>query len=385
MRIAISSLTYPLRNGVTNSINVTVDGLINAGHEVVIIAPKYNSAPARPEHRSVASSSVGRVLIRLFYGKDERMFGLRAKSEIEAIVEEFKPDLFWLHTVTWAPNQFEKIMLESGRPTLLTYHTLVEQYGRVYGGPIGAERMVERSREVANAVDQVITPSEVIADKLRGYGVTKPITVIPTGIPELSTTFTKAELASRFGFDAARPLLLYVGRISEEKNIAALLKMAQLLHQRSFLFTLLLVGPGDLDETRQKAEELGVGEFVKLTGALSADESRACYAAADLFVFASQSETQGLVIGEAMTAGTPVVALESPIQPEIYPETVAKVVKTPLTLARAVEELIGDTAERERLGSAGQRFVQENFSLATMTKKQLALLKHLVTETQLVH
>ncbi len=388
MRIALGSLTYPLPNGVTNSVNLTVDGLLAAGHEVIIIAPEYDLGRVRPEHVTVPSSTIGKIFMSL-WSKEERMFSLRSAKPLEAVLSDFKPDIYWLHQVTWAPNLFEKVMMASGKPTVLSYHTLVEQYARIWAGTVGAgavgaERFVERSRTLANEVNQVITPSQVIKDKLHGYGVTSPISVIPTGISPAGTPNTKAALASKYNFDASLPLLLFVGRISEEKNIIGLLQMAALLKKKQSPFTLLMIGPGDIEETRKKADELGVGENVMLTDALPADVTRSCYGAADLFVFASQSETQGLVIGEAMMAGLPVVAMNSPIQAEIYPTTVARVVTDPAGMAAAIEELMANPDEREKLSVAGKDFVQTNFSIEMMRNKQLEVLTHLVATHQAV-
>src|SRR5688572_14062493 len=129
MKIAVCSLTYPLPNGVSSSVNESVDGLVGAGHEVVIVSPDYDLGQARPEHRSVSSSVFGKALVR-FFGKKERMFALKATGEIEEIMEEFVPDVYWLHTVTWNENSFEKVMMQSSAKKVLTYHTMLDVYGR---------------------------------------------------------------------------------------------------------------------------------------------------------------------------------------------------------------------------------------------------------------
>lgn len=383
MRIVLGSLTYPLPNGVTNSVNLTVDGLLAAGAQVMIVAPDYGLKLARPEHKIIPSSSLGKLFMSL-WGKEERMFSWRSRSKMEKLIADFRPDVFWLHQVTWAPNLFEKVMLDSGLPTLLTYHTLVEQYARVYAGTVGlaeagAERMVNRSKELANAVNQVITPSTVIKDKLIGYGVTTPISVIATGITPPVPSLTKAELAARYKFSPDNALLLFVGRISEEKNIKALLGMARDLKKMQVAFNLMLIGPGDIAETKKQAVQLGISGCVTLTDALPASVTRACYGAADVFVFASQSETQGLVLGEAMMAGLPVVALDSPIQKEIYPEEVAVVVYDQKLFASAVGDLLKDEPRLKLLAANGQKFVTDHFSDAIMTQKQLALIEKLIS------
>jgi glycosyltransferase involved in cell wall biosynthesis len=377
MRIIISSLTYPLRNGVTSSINLSVDGLLKKGHEIKIVAPEYDIGKIRPEHMPIKSSVIGKLFLQLF-GKEERMFSLDARPLIQKVVDNFRPDIFWLHTVNWMPNTFERIMLESNKGKVLTYHTLVEQYGRTYAGELGATQMINRSKSLGNAVDHIITPSQVIAEKLRRYKVTKPISVIPTGITPPKAKSTKVQLAAKYHFSASAPLLLWVGRISKEKNIASLLKMVSNLKKIRKDFTLLLIGPGDIEEYSKQAEQLGITQNIIFTGALEAAESKGAYFAADVFVFASKTETQGLVLGEAMIAGTPVVGLYSPIQKEIYPEKVAIVVYRENEFALCVDKLLKNDTKRSQLSERGREFVHKNFSVESMTQKQIKVFEEVI-------
>lgn len=378
MNILIGSVTYPLANGVTTSINTSVDGFLAAGHKVAIIAPRYDDiGKARPEHHPITSSEIGRWFMSALH-KKERLFSVTsAGEEIEKIVEDFQPDAFWLHTLTWAPNAFEKAMQKSDQPSVLTYHTLVEDYGRAYAGEIGAWRMRTRSRDVASEMDAVIVPSSVIAKRLSLYGVRKDMDVIPTGIHIPKTSYTKTEIAERFHFPADATLLLYVGRVSREKNITKLIQMTQPLLQDQKT-VLMLVGPGDLVETQTQAQKWGVGRQVICAGALPKEDAQKIYGAADAFVFASQTETQGLVIGEAMLAETPVVALYSPIQPEIYPDHVAVVVHDQRQFANSVKEILADDAGRKILTTTAKKFVETNFSIDGMITKQLALFERLI-------
>lgn len=377
MKIVISSLTYPLPNGVTTSINTSVDGFIKEGHKVIVVAPDYGKGKIRPEHYPVTSSLWARMLTRLFH-KEERMFALSARKQIEKIVKEFQPDAYWLHTVNWSASVFEKIMVSSDRVKVLTYHTLVEQYGRVYAGEIGANRMIWRSKALGNQMDAVITPSEMIKNKLRQYGVTKPVQVIPTGVNLPGQHFSRQEIAQKFDFSPEAAVLLYVGRVSKEKNISELIVMASQLKKMTDKFVLLLVGPGDIDETHRLAAQLGVAQQLRCSGGLPKEEAQKIYAACDLFVFASQTETQGLVINEAMAAGLPVVALDSPIQNEVYPDDQAVVVRNKEEFAASVYRLLNDSQRRQELSEKGKQFVEKNFSTKGMIEKQIGLISALL-------
>jgi len=372
MRILISSLTYPLPNGVTVSIDASVDGLIAEGDKALVVAPKYKVVKHRPEHCPVPSSSVARAIGSLI-GKEERIFGITASYHIEKIAREFKPDIYWLHTLTWAPNAFELNMLKSGKPKVLSYHTLVEEYGRMYGGKIGADLMRSRSKSVANKMDAVIVPSKVIEQKLRKYGVVKPIYVIPTGINIVKNYFTKEELCKRFNIPPNSKILLFVGRVCKEKNIGALLKIMKEIEDKDKNIFLLIVGPGDIEKFSVLAKEMDVADRIIFSGALPAEETQKIYGGSNVFVFASKTETQGLVIGEAMMAGIPVVAFESQIQPEIHPKSLSVVVKNESEFSSAVLDILKNREKRDKMVKMAKEFVLENFSREAMTRKQKEL------------
>ncbi len=378
MRILACSLTYPLPNGVSSSINESIDGFKEAGHQVHVVSPNYGTGKARPEHYYANASTIGKAFTGYFFGKNERMFGLGASGEIRQIIKDFQPDAFWQHTVTWAPSAFERIMMKSRLPKVLTYHTMVDMYGKLYAGALGEAQMIRRSEEVASEVSHVITPSHFIASKLIGWGVTTPISVISSGIEPIKGGYTKAELAKMFGFSPMVPVLIFVGRVVKEKNISALFTMMVTVIKTQPEVMLLLVGPGEMEEMKAEAEALGISKNVVFTDQLPLEEARRCYKGADMFVFASQSETQGLVVGEAMSAGLPVVALTSPVQPEVYPEQTAVVVKTENQLAPAVLDLLRNKTKAQELAAAGQKFVAEKFSKETMIKKQITVFQNLL-------
>jgi len=372
MKILISSLTYPLRNGVTVSIDASIDGLLAKGDKVLVIAPRYKKAKHRPEHYPVPSSFVVKALGSLI-GKEEKTFGITARYYIEKIAKEFNPDIYWLHTLTWGPNAFELHMLRSDKPKVLTYHTLVEEYGRMYAGEIGATLMRKRSKSVCNKMDVIITPSAVIKEKLRKYGVTKPIYLIPTGIDIVKKYFTKQELYKKFNIPSGSKILLYVGRICREKNLESLLRVMKKIKKEDRNIFLLIVGPGDIEKFSNMTKEMNIADRVIFTGPLPVEETHKIYGGADVFTFPSKSETQGLVIGEAMMAGTPVVAFYSQIQPEIYPKNLALVVNNQLEFSDAVLNILKNDKKREKITKHAKKFVLDNFSREAMTRKQREL------------
>jgi len=134
-----------------------------------------------------------------------------------------------------------------------------------------------------------------------------------------------------------------------------------------------------LIETKDRAAQWGIDRQVICAGALPKEDTQKIYGATDAFVFASQTETQGLVIGEAMLAGTPVVALYSPIQPEVYPDNTAVVVHDPRQFSNSIKSILNDDVKRKLLTTTAKEFVEDNFSIEGMITKQIALFEELIT------
>lgn len=376
MKILICSLTYPLPNGVTVSINTSIDEFLKKGIEIRVVSPDYDLGKFRPEHYPVSSSLLLKN-IGVLIGREERTFGINAYFQIKEIADDFCPDAYWLHTLSWAPNAFERYIVKTNKPKVLTYHTMVEKYGGIYAGRLGMYTMRKRSKAVCEKSDAIITPSKTMEKILREYGVTKPIHVIPTGISTSEKHFTKQEICRRFGINKNSKILLYVGRISKEKNLGVLFNLIKSLKYNAVL---LLVGPGEIQETIKETLRMGIGERTIFTGGLLKEDVQKIYGACDAFVFSSQSETQGLVIGEAMLSGIPVIALDSPTQKEIYPEDVAVVVRDQSKFATEVVKILENKKKRDELVKRAKDFVSKNFSKEKMTEKQINIFNELINK-----
>ena len=202
------------------------------------------------------------------------------------------------------------------------------------------------SRRQCNALDTVIVPSSAMRQRLESYGVTAPLHVLPTGIPlHQFGAGVGSAFRLRHGISAQRPLALFVGRVAHEKNIGFLLEA--LVHAQRVAPELLLVIAGEgpaLPALKEQVAKLGLSDAVRFVGYLErSSELPDCYAAADVFVFASRTETQGLVLLEAMAAGLPVVALADmgtadilapgrgslapPAEPQIFGEAVGHLLR----------------------------------------------------------
>jgi len=195
-------------------------------------------------------------------------------------------------------------------PLVSTYHTLYERYAHYvpyFPKAYIRYKIAKHTNYYYNRIAQVITPSEAALTSLRRQSVLRPITVVPTGNPPVRRQ-DREKSRNAIGVRVGEKALLYVGRMAKEKNIILLLDaIAEVLKTRKDT-RLWMVGDGpDRAAAQAHARSIGIGDRVKCIGAIPRQEVDTYYAASDLFVFASTTETQGLVIGEAMTHGLPSV------------------------------------------------------------------------------
>jgi len=314
----ISDVSFPRINGVSTSIQTFRRDLARLGHESELIAPVYPagaaasagppSAPDGPDVHRIASSGVPR-------DPEDRMM---KRAAIRQLLPELRARRFELvHVQTPFVAHYSGVELGRalGVPVVETYHTYFEEYLHHYVPlmPRALTRFAARrfTCSQGNAVAHLIAPSTAMRDALLAYGVRTPITVIPTGLEADRFASGDGEgFRRRAGIAPGRPVLVHVGRIAHEKNIDFLLRMFVRVHARVPEALFLIAGEGPaLEHCKRLAVELGVGEQVLFVGYLARDQELLdCYSAGDVFVFGSRTETQGLVLLEAMAQGVPVIS-----------------------------------------------------------------------------
>jgi glycosyltransferase involved in cell wall biosynthesis len=288
-------------------------------------------------------------------------------------------DLVHIHTPFIAHYAAARFAREHGLPLVATYHTFFEDYLHHYVPilPRGIGRWAARRFTLSQCRDvaALISPSAPMRDALLAYGVTTPIEVLPTGLP--ATSFVRgdgARFRKQFDLPDDRPLLLYVGRVAFEKNIDFLLRMFVKLRARrpGALFVIAGEGPA-LPHLTKLARELGIESQVRFIGYLDRNtELPDCYAAGDAFVFASRTETQGLVLLEAMAQSTPVVSTaELGTRSILTADCGAYVVpEEEETFAAAVVEALGLAAGSPR--RAQLRAHAESWASASMARRLMS-------------
>jgi len=316
MRILkISDVFFPRVNGVSTSIETFRRDLVELGHEVVLVAPAYSQAPADPGE--MANPGVCRVpAMAVPRDPEDRIMSFGGLRRALAELAERRFDIVHIHTPFLAHYAGLRFAREQGIPVVATYHTLFEEYLHHYVPLIprritgGLARRFSRSQ--CNQVDAVIAPSQAMQQGLLAYGITKRIEILPTGLPaERFQAGDGNAFRRRHGLRLEQPLLLFVGRAAHEKNIGFLIEMMLELRSLRPDALLLIAGEGPAAPSlRAQATRLGLDGAVRFLGYFDrGGELQDCYSAADVFVFSSLTETQGLVLLEAMAQGVPVVAI----------------------------------------------------------------------------
>ena len=305
LRIAFfSDSARPLVNGVATSIAMLTDELREAGHSVALFAPKFPGYKD-PDPNTYRFPSFETVWSRGYpaalppYWPMLRHFRAR----------EF--DLVHIHTPFFVGFTGLRWAESHGLPTVATYHTLYDRYSHYI--PILPRRYVrfrlaKHTNFFYNSVDHVVTPTDASLRWLRRHSIRRPVTVIPTGIPR-PLAITKGEARAALGLTPGAKILLYVGRLAREKNVETVILAAERMFERDDAVRLVLVGDGPHRAALTNlVRERGMGDRVRFVGAVERHEVDAYYAASDVFLFASITETQGLVVQEAMSYGLPAVA-----------------------------------------------------------------------------
>ncbi len=372
----ISDVYFPRVNGVSTSIRTFRSDLEAHGVRTLLVAPDYPGAAAEQGAQvlRVASSGVPKD------PEDRRMrFGALRRALDELPRGAF--DLVHIHTPFIAHYAGVACARRAGVPCVATYHTFFEEYLHHYVPvlPRALGRFAARhfTRSQCAAVQALIAPSEPMRAVLLEYGVTTPIEVLPTGLAEdRFRPGDGAAFRAQAGIAPRRPLVTYIGRVAHEKNIDFLVRMFARVQRACPEALLVIAGEGPARANlKAQVSALGLAGHVHFAGYLARDSALLdCYAAADVFVFASRTETQGLVLLEAMAQGVAVVStaelgtrsiLTSASGALVVPEEEA-------AFAAGVLALLADPARRRAQGERG-RLYAHSWSSAAMAQRLGAL------------
>jgi len=314
LKVAMFTNNYlPFIGGVPLSIERLRRGLEHLGDKLLVVAPSYKDQPE-------AEEQVVRVPSLLAMGQ-KREFRLANifLARIRRRVRSFRPDIIHLHHPFWLGSLGLFMARRLRVPAIYTYHTRLEHYAHFVPLPgMLFRNLISHAliKHFANKCDGVIVPTYSTEEYLRMIGVKTPTFVQPTGIE-----YQQFQQVSQDDIDQLRQSLnlkeekvfISVSRLSNEKNIDFMIEAIDSLRQQTNVpFRFLMIGDGhQRDRLQAKIRDLGLEQHVTLVGSVPPEDMAIWYRLGDAFLFASKSETQGMVILEAMAAGLPVVAVRS--------------------------------------------------------------------------
>lgn len=308
LRIGVFTESWkPYVSGVVRSIDSFAAGLAGLGHELYIFAPSY------PGHRR-REQNVFRFLSLPAPTNPDFRLSIPLSLRLGATAGRLGLDLIHVHSPFLMGQLGARLARRLRLPLVFTFHTLYHHYAHYVPLPrlLTEWAALRWSRDFCNGCDLVIAPTSGVRDFLCQLGVTVPIEVLPTGVdPRRFRHGDPAWLRTTYRLGDG-PVLLYVGRLGQEKNLSLLLRAYRRVRAARPDARLVLVGDGPQEpQLREEALRLGVAEGVAFVGRFGDRELAHAYAGADVFVFPSVTETQGIVLAEAQAAGLPVVAMRA--------------------------------------------------------------------------
>ncbi len=364
MKIGLFTDTFlPDTNGIVTVIRIMDRELTREGHEVHIFAPAYPGWQEKEPCVHRFSS-----LRFPFYP------GMRVGVPYNHRAFEVIPSLNVIHSHTPGPLGLLAVQVSERyqTPHVHTYHTLYTEYRHYLPLPLRPSRqmVIRLSRTFCNSCDVIIAPSLQMKRELESYGIDRPMYPLTFGVGE-------EEFSREIEWDVraelnlpTEDLLLFAGRLGKEKNLAFLLRAFKRLLSLRNSVRLIIAGDGPQRQALQRyATKLGIAPYVTFTGFLERRRLIDLYKQT-LFVFTSKTETQGMVLVEAMMAGSPVVAIGEMGVLDIihHEETGILVEENEGEFARACYRLLEDKTERERLGRAAQKWAHSQSARASTRK-----------------
>lgn len=309
MNIAMMTNTYlPMVGGLERSVEIFSNEYRKRGHRVLIITPEFPDMPEKEE-------GVIRLPAIKNFHHSEYSVALHIPKTLKKELYKFKPDIIHSHFPYLIGVGALRIARRLKIPLVFTHHSMYEKYTHyIPGDSLALKRFASAfSIGYANLCDWIISPSQSLVQVLKQRGVKKPVTCIPTGIHVENYAWGNGEAIRRkFHIPAQAFVITYIGRIEREKSVDFLAEViSQYLQQHNDAYFMLTGKGSKTEEVLDVFKRRGVASRVRATGVMLNQQLIDTYHAADVFAFASQTETQGIVLAEAMAAGLPIIAVDA--------------------------------------------------------------------------
>ena len=358
MKIGLFTDTYiPQANGVATSVEGLARSLEARGHTVTIIAPQS------PGYKDKKKNVIRLRSIKVYKNPELRLASFVPERKLIQITQK---EFDIIHGFGWGTITSFGLGLSKvkGIPFVATYNTRLNHYTHYFfkGRVIKPWMMEKAAGMLSNRCDCVIVPAQMIKKELQSFGVKKPIVVLPNGV---DTTLYKTQkegfLRKRLHIPRKYKILLYVGRLEKEKSIDFLLKAFVSIHKKVPAAVFVLVGDGsEKKKLMTLAKRLDIEKYVYFAGVIATKNIPKVYHDAELFLFSSRTETQGMVVSEALAAGLPVVAVRDAVFTNVIIDGVNGVLmeKNIPAFAKQVISLMHDEKRRHQMTKAALEMAQ---------------------------
>ncbi|HUY69912.1 MAG TPA: glycosyltransferase [Candidatus Tyrphobacter sp.] len=375
---------YPLISGVSVSTALLAEKLAENGHEVLVVTPSDNFSRSLTEHSTLKNLKIYRLRSLPNPFRSDSRIAILIQKKVEEIMNGFKPDVVHLQDPAEIGEAVLKEAKKVGVPVVITNHFSLESvtaYLRHLGflEKIVPVFLLRRFKRIYNQCECVITPTRVVAQVVKSWGVAVPVRVIPNGVDinRFHPQDPDPEIFARYNLSPTKPVVLYVGRLDHDKSPETLFYAVSRLKQKGFEADLAILGRGDLSEVcRELAKELDIEDRVKFLGALphESPDLPKIYRLAKVFLIPS-IETQSLAVLEALATGLPIVGVDAGALAEIITPGKNGFL-FPLADTEAIADLVSDLLTKPDLAAEMKKNNIElaaRFSLEKVSREMIGL------------
>ncbi|HAV11122.1 MAG TPA: hypothetical protein DCX32_01065 [Candidatus Moranbacteria bacterium] len=380
MRIAIFTNNYlPNPFGVSTSIEAFRTDFEKLGHSVYVFAPQMAGyADQNP--------NVFRYPSFDFKYKISFPLAIPFSRKIDKILDKLEIDIIHSQHPNLLGDAAKKWAKKKNVPLVFTWHTLYDQYTH-FASPFIPRKLaawwtIGNAVSYANRSDFVVTPTSSVEKIIRGWGVNNGnISSIPTGVD--TEKFDKADkdiVRKKYGIADDKTVLTIVSRFTEEKNIKFLFEAVSSVLRKRKDVVFLAKGNGNLlSEMGAYVSNEGLGG--KVVFASEDDRKEDVFAAGDIFVYASKSETQGMVISEALYTGLPIVAVSATgVSDQVMDGASGFLVsENQEEFSKALEKLIDDKDLRAKFSENAKKIARENYTSSICAERMLKVYENLIS------
>jgi glycosyltransferase involved in cell wall biosynthesis len=398
MKIGIFTNNYlPNPYGVSGSVESFRKEFERMGHEVYIFAPKWKGYkdpdPRACPPQDSSAKNFGRVFrypsietnikikFPLAIPYSRKISEILKKIDLDVIHSQH-PNLLGSAAARWARRKSASRRI----PLVFTWHTLYDQYAHFVPfvpRRIAAWFAIRNARNYANKCDAVVTPTPSVAEIIRGWGVTnRNIISIPTGVEARQFENPDREgVRKKYNIENDETLLFVMTRLTDEKNVEFLVDAIMPVLKKNDRAKFMICGEGNLKEAlMKKIFEAGLQEKTVFVGIVSDSEKKNYYAAGDIFIYASKSETQGMILTEAMYSGLPIVAVRATGVKDIVEngKTGFLVPEDVQEFGKAVQKLIdGENLKRE-FSEEAEKVAREKYTAEVCARKMIEVYENAI-------